>query len=158
MPKRLNPNLAKIHRNYTVEEAAAVFGVHKNTVRAWIKAGLPLCDDRRPALILGCELRTYLQGRRQIRKRKCKLYEVYCLRCRLPKRPAGNMVDYESLSDTNGRLTGLCPDCDGLINRYVSEANLVQIRELLDVCMPKALEHINKSSNALVNSDFSKGV
>lgn len=158
MPKRLNPNLAKIHRNYTVEEVAAVFAVHKNTVRAWIKAGLPVCDDRRPALILGYELRTYLQNKRQVRKRKCRLFEVYCLRCRLPKRPAGDMVDYEPLSETNGRLTGLCPDCHGLINRYVSVTGMAQIREHLDVGIPKALEHINKCSNALVNSDFSKGV
>jgi hypothetical protein len=32
-----NPRLAKIHRNYTVEEVANVFGVHRNTVRQWIK-------------------------------------------------------------------------------------------------------------------------
>ena len=59
MPKRVNPNLAKIHRNYSVGEAAALLGVHKNTVRNWIKNGLPLCDDRRPALILGAELREF---------------------------------------------------------------------------------------------------
>lgn len=28
-----NPRLAKIHRSYTVEEVAGVFGVHRNTVR-----------------------------------------------------------------------------------------------------------------------------
>jgi len=37
MAKRLNPNLAKIHRNYTVEEVALLFSVHKNTVRSWVK-------------------------------------------------------------------------------------------------------------------------
>ena len=62
MPKRLNPNLAKMHRNYTVEEVASLFGVHKNSVRAWIKAGLPVCDARRPVLILGLDLRDYRQG------------------------------------------------------------------------------------------------
>lgn len=157
MPKRLNPNLAKIHRNYTVEEAARLYDVHKHTVRAWIKKGLPLCDECRPALILGIELRTYLQAKRQVRKHKCKLYELYCLRCRLPKRPAGDMVDFEPLNKSTGRLTGLCPDCDGLINRYASAASLAKISGYLEVCIPKALEHINKSGNALVNSDFSKG-
>lgn len=27
-----NPNLVKIHRNYSIEEAARVYGIHKNTV------------------------------------------------------------------------------------------------------------------------------
>jgi transposase len=40
MAKRPNPNLAKIHRNYTVEEVANLFSVHKNTVRLWVKDGL----------------------------------------------------------------------------------------------------------------------
>ena len=35
-----NPRLVKIHRNYTVEEIATLFGIHKNTVRDWVKAGL----------------------------------------------------------------------------------------------------------------------
>ena len=128
MPKRVNPNLAKIHRNYSVEEAAALFGVHKNTVRRWIKAGLPLCDDRRPALILGDDLRGFLQKKRQCHKRRCKLFELYCLRCRSPKRPAGNMVDFAPLSESTGRLIGLCPDCDGVMNRYASTASLVEIQ------------------------------
>ena len=48
-----NPRLAKIHRNYTVEEVASLFGVHRNTVREWVKRGLPTSDDQRPMLILG---------------------------------------------------------------------------------------------------------
>ena len=32
--------LVKIHRSYTVEEASILLGVHRNTVREWIKRGL----------------------------------------------------------------------------------------------------------------------
>jgi hypothetical protein len=40
--KRLpNPRRAKIHRNYTVAEIATLYTVHRNTVREWIKHGLP---------------------------------------------------------------------------------------------------------------------
>ncbi len=41
MAKLPNHRLVKIHRSYTVEDAARCLAVHKNTVRRWIKAGLP---------------------------------------------------------------------------------------------------------------------
>lgn len=62
--RRPNPGLVKIHRSYTVEEVAKLYGVHKNTVRAWIKQGLPICDDRRPTIVLGREIAVFLQARR----------------------------------------------------------------------------------------------
>ena len=52
---RYNPNRAKINRSYTFEELAEVFGVHKNTVSAWVKNGLPCLHDKRPYLILGAK-------------------------------------------------------------------------------------------------------
>jgi hypothetical protein len=81
--RRPNPRLAKIHRSYTVEEAARLLGVYKGTVRQWIKQGLSTCDDRRPLLILGGDLRDFLVKKRTQNKRPCKPGEVYCVRCRL---------------------------------------------------------------------------
>ena len=107
MPRALNPNQAKLHRSYTVEEVADLFDVHKNTVRHWIKDGLPLCDERRPTLILGADLRDYLQARRQARKRKCRPCEMYCLRCRSPQIPADNLAYYEPQTAVTGRLSGI---------------------------------------------------
>jgi predicted ArsR family transcriptional regulator len=46
--RRIDPRRIKTHFPYTVEEAADALGVHKNTVRMWIKAGLEVADDRRP--------------------------------------------------------------------------------------------------------------
>ncbi len=155
MPKTLNPNRVKIHRNYTVEEAASLLLVHKNTVRAWIKDGLPVCDERRPTLILGAQLRIYLQEKRQSRKCKCRIDEMYCMSCRSPKRPAGDIVELAQASVSANRLSGLCPTCGSLMNRFASDANLKRIKEKLDVCIPKSLQHINKSNPLVVNSDFS---
>jgi len=156
MAKRLNPNLAKIHRNYTVEEVANLFSVHKNTVRLWIKDGLAVSDDKRPLLILGSELKRYLQDKRKSNKRKCQVFEIYCVRCREPKIPDEKMVDYEAFNETSGRLIGLCPDCGCIINKFFSMARLEQIKEKLDVTLPKALKHISKSVKPLLNSDFKK--
>src|SRR5688572_18438961 len=90
-----NPRLAKIHRNYTVEEIANLFGVHRNTVREWIKRGLPTSDKRRPLLVLGRDLATFLRERRVRNKRTCRPGEMYCVRCRTPKAPAGDMAEYK---------------------------------------------------------------
>src|SRR5208283_1015117 len=115
--RRPNYRLVKIHRSYTVEEIARLFGTHKNTVRAWVKAGLPTCDSKRPILILGRELAGYLKARRTKNKQPCQPGEFYCLRCRVPKRPAGDMADYLPTNESLGNLEGICPDCGAMIYR-----------------------------------------
>lgn len=95
-----NPRLAKIHRNYTVEEVAGVFSVHRNTVREGLKRGLPTSDDRRPILILGADLVVFLRAWRMKNKRTCQPGELYCFRCRAPKSAAGDMADYRPMTAT----------------------------------------------------------
>jgi hypothetical protein len=140
MAKRPNPNLAKIHRNYSVEEVANLFFIHKNTVRLWIKDGLPTNDDKRPLLILGADLRKYLQSKRAVKKRQCRAFEIYCVRCRVPQLPAENMVDYVPINAVTGRLIGLCPCCQCIINKFFNLAQLEAIKHELDISLPKALE------------------
>jgi excisionase family DNA binding protein len=149
-----NPRLAKIHRSYTVEEVARLFNTHKNTVRQWIKSGLPTCDTKRPYLILGRELRAFLQSRRAGKKRPCGPGELYCVRCRAPRPPAEGMVDYQATSGTLGNLTAICPECDTLMNRRTSLARLKQFEDVFNVTFPLALRRLNESSQPSVNSDF----
>jgi len=149
-----NPRLAKVHRNYTVEEIATLYDMHKNTVRQWVKQGLATIDNRRPMLILGHSLFEFLQAKRTKNKHTCKPGEIYCVRCRVPKSPAGDMADYESLTETQGNLIGMCPDCSILIYRRVNLAKLDQVRGQLDITLPQALLHINESPQPSVNSDL----
>lgn len=139
MSKR-QPNhlLVKIHRSYTVEEISRLFKVHKNTVRLWIKSGLPTCDVRHPMLILGLDLRGYLQARRQQKKRPCKLGELYCMRCRDSKPPALNMAEFHPITVTSGNLRALCPDCGCLMHRGVSRTKLTQEWTNLDITFTQA--------------------
>jgi hypothetical protein len=156
--KRLpNPRLAKIHRTYTVEAVARLYGLHPNTVRRWIKSGLPVCDDCRPTLILGRHLRDFLQTKRTKNKRPCRPGEIYCVRCRIPRSPAGDMADYEPSSDTGGALLGMCPVCEALMYRRVNLAKLDQIRGELDITMPQAHSRIGDIPHPFVNSDFKAG-
>ena len=145
MAKNFNPNLAKIHRSYTVEEVASLYGVHKNTVRAWIKKhGLKTNDDLRPVLILGRDLRQFHQDRRTRNKRKCLPHEVYCLKCRKPQVPAEDMADYIPITETKGRLISLCPVCESLVNKYISLSQILTIKDKLTISFPKGTKTHNQ--------------
>ena len=149
-----NPNKAKINRNYTYEELAEVYGVHKNTIAQWVKKGLPCLKEMRPFLILGADVRDYLQAQRIGNKQKCKPNELFCMRCKMPTQPAENFVEYLPISPTKGRLVGFCSRCECMVNKFVSFDGLGDYSAMFDLAMPKELEHINDSDNPLLNSDF----
>lgn len=158
MAQRLpNPRRAKIHRSYTVEEVAQLYGVHRNTVRQWVKQGLPLCDDRRPILILGGELAAFLVRKRVSNKRPCKAGEIYCVRCRAPQMPALGMVDYEPLTAIGGNLIGLCPRCGGVMYRRVNRAGLSTAVGNLEVRFTRRQGRIDESNSPSVNGDLKTG-
>ena len=154
--KKRHPNhrLVKIHRNYTVEEIANLFDKHKNTVRGWIKAGLAISDDKRPMLVLGHDLVSFLQARRVKNKQTCMPGEIYCIRCRSPKLPAGDMVEYSPVTEKFGNLKGICPDCNLIINRRVSLAKLQQVRGDIDISFPQARQQLIESTKPTINSDL----
>lgn len=133
-----NPRLVKVNRSYEVGEVATLLGVHKNTVRAWIKSGLSVVDTRRPKLILGVTLRSFLQEMRTKSKRPCRPGELYCFRCRAPRRPAGNMADFQPDTDAVGNLVALCCDCETVMNKRVGTAKLPQIAEQIEVTITEA--------------------
>jgi hypothetical protein len=154
--RKRHPNyrLPKINRSYTVEEITDLLGTHKNTVRRWVKAGLATSDSQRPMLILGQDLRAFLQARREKNKQTCKPGELYCVRCRAPKFPDGDMVEYVPVTQKFGNLKGICPDCDSIMNRRVSLAKIWQVRGKMDISLPEAVKHIVESNNPSVNSDL----
>lgn len=152
--RRPNHRLVKIHRNYTAEEIARLFGIHKNTVRAWVKAGLATSDTRRPTLILGQDLAAYLKARRAKNKRPCQPGEIYCVRCRNPKQPAGDMAEYKPITETLGNLAGICPECDTMIYRRVSLAKLEQVRGKMNVTLSEAQRQVSESGEPTVNRDL----
>ena len=63
--RRIDSRVIKLHRSYSVGEAAATLGVHKNTVANWLRQGLQPIDKVRQILIHGEELRRFLSVRSQ---------------------------------------------------------------------------------------------
>jgi hypothetical protein len=149
-----SPRRVKKHRSYTVEEAARLFGCHRNTIRHWQKQGLKPVDGMRPVVFEGPMLATFLDARRGARRRRLKPGEIYCLPCRAPKEPAGDMAEYVRVTDARGNLRGICPTCDRLIHRMVSRTEIEAVRGNLNVTFTEASPRIRETSPPSVDCDF----
>ena len=156
MARRPNWRLVKTHRCYAVEEIAQLFGIHKNTVRAWLKNGLEAIDGRRPTLVLGAALARFLRERQSRSKAPLPPSHLYCVRCRAGRRPAGNLADYRSMTATTGNLSGICPECDAIMNRRVALANLREVGPDLEIAIQHAEGRIGEGNDPSVKCD-SKG-
>lgn len=133
MAKRLKLKGIRAARTYTIEEAADALGVSICTVRNWAKAGLPMMTARRPFLILGESLRSFLQARQQGAKSPLEAGHLYCLSCKAGRTPMGQMVDCIPQSAKTARLVGLCEVCGGTCNRMISRAKINHFREIFDL-------------------------
>ena len=151
--RRIDPRLAKLHRSYTVEEVARLFGCHRNTVRSWLRSGLQSNDDERPTLILGAELRRFFGERRAKAKCPTPAGMIFCMRCRAPRKPAGDVADYLPCTAISGNLVGICPTCDAMLYRRVSFARLETIRSDLQVTIREGDGRIRQRKEPSLNHD-----
>jgi excisionase family DNA binding protein len=134
----------KIHRSYTVDEAAQTLGTAKGTIRRWLKNGLASVDARKPALIRGLDLAAYLSARTKP-KQSCPPGHCYCVKCKAPKEPAGGFAEYIIINAASGNLRAVCPSCESLMHRRTSKAHLEQLRGKLDVTIVERLPHLEDS-------------
>lgn len=152
-PKRVNPRRIKLHRPYSVDEAARVLDVHPNTFRTWIAKGLPVLSSQRPVLVLGSELRTFLGCQRKCRKRPCAPGTIYCFKCREPRRPALGMVDFVPHNATGGNLKALCEVCGTAMHRRIARADIASKMPGIDVQFREVQPRLTGSARSPVNCD-----
>jgi hypothetical protein len=153
---RFNPRRIKIHRSYTVGETARLFGAHKNTVRAWLRDGLKPIDQRRPVLIQGGQLASYVDARRKRRRQPCRPGELFCFLCRMPKAPAAGMADYLPVTPSSGNLMARCSDCGTRMYRRVSLRKLAATAGDLQVALPQAQQRLTECADPSLNCDLER--
>lgn len=145
----------KIHRNYTVDEIARALGVAKITVRRWIKGGLPALTDKKPTLILASDLAQFLTKRKEPRH-TCQPFECYCVKCRAPQRPAGDMAEFIPLTPVIGNLRAICPSCGTLMHKRMKCEALEPISRILDLTFVQAIPRLSEPNNPSPNDYLPK--
>ncbi len=153
MPRRPKKRAVKLHRNYTVDEAARVLGVSKGTVRRWLKNGLPALTEKKPALILAADLIAFLD-KRAARRAPCDPDECYCFSCRAPRKAAFGAAEYVPITATGGNLRALCAECSTVMHKRVSRVQLAALSANLDVTIMQADEPLSDSQKPCVNDDL----
>ncbi len=136
--RHLNQQLVKRNRNYSVNDVSNLLGVHKSTVRNWVKTkGLMIIDDRRPMLIVGCDLYSFIKRQKRKNKRKCEAGELFCVKCRIPQMAIGQEIICHPMTPTIGRIEATCLQCSSTMNRFVNISKATKVFTNLKVVTAK---------------------
>ncbi|OAN77499.1 hypothetical protein A8B82_12925 [Sulfitobacter sp. EhC04] len=133
MAKRVSTRKIKKHRLYGYDEAGGALGVTPHTVRDWRASGLEVMAATTPHYILGAELIRYIEDKQAKRSVKMALDQMYCLKCKAPRKPLWGMVDYIPTNDARGRLMGLCEACEGGLQRFVGKGDLGRFGQIYEI-------------------------
>lgn len=155
MARRKSWRVIKCLRSYTVDEASRALQVCKGTVRRWLKAGLPALTDQRPLLIMGDDLIAYLKQSAKP-PQKCAPHECYCFKCKAPRGPAFDALEYQPISPTNGQLRALCEVCSTVMNKAASLGSLERIGPEFSIAMKGRHKRLINGTSPPSNDHFTE--
>ncbi|MCA1789837.1 MAG: helix-turn-helix domain-containing protein [Thioalkalivibrio sp.] len=158
MAKLFSANRIKTHLVYTVWEVADTLGCHRQTVIRWIKKkGLQADCSRKPWLIEGRVLRTFLGVRRKAHKHVLALHHCFCLGCKAPREADGKIADFKLQTAETGMLTALCPACGAMMHKVMRRRDLEAVRARIEVTIQPADPRLVSSASAPSNVTLSTG-
>ncbi len=145
----------RTQHTYSVQETADLLKVTKGTVREWLKNGLPKLEGGRPILIHGAYLKDWLAERQASRKKPCLPNEMFCLKCRLPRKSKPASARAIPRNEKTFNVTALCCQCDARMNRIAAKSKLEQTCRSFDIqTIPQP--RLTESDIPTVNRDLEK--
>lgn len=140
MSGTLDPRKVKKNRSYTVKMVAALFDVHINTVRRWIRdESLPVLKDGRGMMIHWRDLKDWITARNERRKWvAAKPDQMPCLTCKAHKCVKPGTFKIIKSNTLNMTLRGDCAGCGKTIHRFDNAANLDAINQAFRPKRPKS--------------------
>ena len=154
--KRHTTRHVKRRRLYDVRTVAKVLGATPSTIRHWSRNGLMALSGIKPLAFRGVDIIAFFKKRDAQRKTPSGPGRIYCLKCRVPKAPAGGMADYRPTSPERGVLIGICPDCERLMYRACSPAKLDAAAGGLTVSIQTAESSLTETVNPIPNPHSEK--
>lgn len=122
--------------SYTSKRIAQDLGVHPRTVQGWFQEGLQPIENKKPFLVMGYELKRFLEQKLKKRKTSLQPEEFYCTKCREAVRPTDNDVWIEISERTIGNqgframtVKGICENCNSKINRFSHTGKLEEVKQ-----------------------------
>lgn len=104
--------MRRVHRRrtYTFAELAIVLCRSISGLKKWLPKGLKSCGGK-PALLMGGDVLDFMKERDTKRRRPTTPGTLYCLRCKVPRQPANNTLEYVPRAENVGRVSGECAVC-----------------------------------------------
>lgn len=121
------------NRVYTYKVASRIVGVSEAAFRKWPDKGMRVINDKRPHLVRGADLIEFLERLQAAKKRPMTKTQFYCLRCNAPRDALGGVVEYSTITDLTGRISGLCAVCGGKIGRFCKASDLAPLSASLTI-------------------------
>jgi len=83
-------------------------------------------------MLTGDDLIKCIKDQRKHRKHPSKIDRLYCVRCRVPRKAAGDLAECQ---ETRKRLTliAMSEVCETILRKPLARADLPKLRELLGV-------------------------
>lgn len=138
---------------YSVKRLAETLERREETVRRWIKDGMPTIGFECPYMIDGQEAKHWLNQKWRQRKKPCALDQLYCLPCHSRKHPAQDSVAIIETPDGGLRLEAKCPACGASIYMARKMADKAEITRLMSRFMGN-VRHLSGYSHPPLNRTF----
>ena len=155
MSRRLYPHKrVRYWYAYDTDEITTLFsdfGLHPQTIRSWIKAGLKTIDRGKPALIYGNDLISFLKNRNDQNKCETVFDQFYCMKCKDAQHVFQKTISLEHQGQFL-RARGQCRQCKSRMYKSYSLTaypqlqkifKLVGVSELYDCLSPTDKTHLN---------------
>lgn len=125
---KLNLQRIRPTKIYSLQEIAETLDRKIGTVRYWVYLGMPVTVQQRPKLVLGADIKKWHQDRQKAKKRRCLPNEMFCFRCRAPRKPMPESTRIVEKNEKTVSITSICDCCGQHMCRIGSASRILEIR------------------------------